>query len=83
MSLAPRPLAGQTAFVSGSTAGIGLAIAQALLADGAHVIINGRSEASVLRVGTLTGLVVLIMTWIVAPQLTRVMKPWLHAGHKH
>lgn len=37
----------------------------------------------VLRVGTLTGLVVLIMTWIVAPQLTRVMKPWLHAGHKH
>lgn len=32
MSPAPRPLAGQTAFVSGSTAGIGLAIAQALLA---------------------------------------------------
>ena len=32
----------------------------------------------VLRVGTLTGLVVLIMTWVVAPQLTRVMKPWLH-----
>ncbi len=32
----------------------------------------------VLRVGTLTALVVLIMTWVVAPQLTRVMKPWLH-----
>ena len=31
------------------------------------------------RVMTLTGLVVLIMTWIVAPQLTRLMKPWLHA----
>ncbi len=37
----------------------------------------------VLRVATLTGLVVLIMTWVVAPQLTRWMKPWLHAGHKH
>ena len=37
----------------------------------------------VLRVGTLTGLVVLIMTWIVAPQLTRWLKPWLHASHKH
>lgn len=49
MSPAPRPLAGQTAFVSGSTAGIGLAIAQALLADGAHVVLNGRGEASVQR----------------------------------
>ncbi len=34
MSATARALAGQTAFVSGSTAGIGLAIAQALLADG-------------------------------------------------
>jgi antibiotic biosynthesis monooxygenase (ABM) superfamily enzyme len=33
------------------------------------------------RVMTLTGLVVLIMTWVVAPQLTRLLKPWLHA-HK-
>jgi antibiotic biosynthesis monooxygenase (ABM) superfamily enzyme len=32
------------------------------------------------RVMTLTGLVVLIMTWIVAPQLTRLLKPWLHAA---
>lgn len=31
------------------------------------------------RVMTLTGLVVLIMTWVVAPQLTKLMKPWLHA----
>jgi len=31
------------------------------------------------RVMTLTGLVVLVMTWIVAPQLTRLLKPWLHA----
>jgi len=31
------------------------------------------------RVMTLTGLVVLIMTWVVAPQLTRLLKPWLHA----
>jgi len=35
------------------------------------------------RVMVLTMLVVLIMTWVVAPQLTRVLKPWLHAGHKH
>ncbi len=31
------------------------------------------------RVMLLTMLVVLIMTWIVAPQLTRWLKPWLHA----
>jgi antibiotic biosynthesis monooxygenase (ABM) superfamily enzyme len=31
------------------------------------------------RVMTLTGLVVLIMTWGVAPQLTKLLKPWLHA----
>ncbi len=31
------------------------------------------------RVMTLTGMVVLIMTWVVAPQLTRWLRPWLHA----
>ncbi len=31
------------------------------------------------RVMTLTGMVVLIMTWVVAPQMTKLMKPWLHA----
>lgn len=35
------------ALVSGSTKGIGLAIAQALALEGARVILNGRSEASV------------------------------------
>ncbi len=35
------------ALVSGSTAGIGYAIAQALAAEGAHVIINGRTQARV------------------------------------
>ena len=35
------------------------------------------------RVMCLTGLVVLIMTWVVGPQLTRWLRPWLHAGHKH
>ena len=30
------------------------------------------------RVMCLTGLVVLIMTWVVAPQLTRWLRPWLH-----
>lgn len=40
-------LTGKTAFISGSTAGIGLAIATLLSQEGAQVIINGRSEASV------------------------------------
>lgn len=34
------------------------------------------------RVMVLTMLVVIIMTWVVAPQLTRWLKPWLHS-HSH
>lgn len=37
----------KTAVVSGSTAGIGLAIAAALAAEGAKVVVNGRTEARV------------------------------------
>jgi NAD(P)-dependent dehydrogenase (short-subunit alcohol dehydrogenase family) len=40
-------LSGRQAVVSGSTAGIGYAIAKGLVAAGAHVVINGRSEQSV------------------------------------
>lgn len=40
-------ISGKTAFISGSTAGIGLAIAKRLLAEGVLVIINGRSKQSV------------------------------------
>ena len=40
-------LAGKLALVSGSTAGIGHAIAAALATEGARVIVNGRSQASV------------------------------------
>jgi NAD(P)-dependent dehydrogenase (short-subunit alcohol dehydrogenase family) len=40
-------LQGKIAVVSGSTAGIGLAIATALAAEGARVIINGRTEERV------------------------------------
>jgi NAD(P)-dependent dehydrogenase (short-subunit alcohol dehydrogenase family) len=40
-------LENKTALVTGSTKGIGLAIAKALAAEGAKVIVNGRSEASV------------------------------------
>jgi NAD(P)-dependent dehydrogenase (short-subunit alcohol dehydrogenase family) len=40
-------LAGKKALVSGSTAGIGLAIATLLAKEGAEVVINGRSERSV------------------------------------
>lgn len=38
-------LRGKRALVSGSTAGIGFAIAKALAAEGATVVINGRTEA--------------------------------------
>ena len=40
-------LTGKTAIVTGSTAGIGFAIAQGLAASGARVVINGRKQASV------------------------------------
>jgi NAD(P)-dependent dehydrogenase (short-subunit alcohol dehydrogenase family) len=40
-------LKGKKAVVSGSTAGIGLAIAAALAAEGAKVVVNGRTEARV------------------------------------
>lgn len=40
-------LKGKLSLVSGSTAGIGFAIAQKLAEEGAHVIVNGRSQAAV------------------------------------
>ncbi len=44
-------LENRRALVSGSTAGIGFAIAKALAAEGAHIIINGLSS----RKGELRG----------------------------
>ncbi|MDL2407073.1 SDR family oxidoreductase [Rhizobium calliandrae] len=40
-------LSGKTAIVTGSTSGIGLAIAKGLAGTGATVVVNGRSEAGV------------------------------------
>lgn len=40
-------LKGKTAFISGSTAGIGFGVAKILLQEGASVIINGRTDESV------------------------------------
>lgn len=40
-------LSGKTAFVSGSTGGIGFAVASSLAAEGARVILNGRHQTSV------------------------------------
>ena len=40
-------LQGKLAVVSGSTAGIGLAIAAALAAEGAKVVVNGRTQTRV------------------------------------
>jgi NAD(P)-dependent dehydrogenase (short-subunit alcohol dehydrogenase family) len=45
-------LKGKLALVSGSTAGIGLAIATTLALEAARVIVNGRSQASVDEVVT-------------------------------
>jgi NAD(P)-dependent dehydrogenase (short-subunit alcohol dehydrogenase family) len=42
-------LKGKTALVTGSTSGIGYGIAKVLLAEGAQVIINGRSQESVAK----------------------------------
>ena len=42
-------LSGKTALVTGSTVGIGFAIAKGLAAAGAEVVINGRSQARVDR----------------------------------
>lgn len=33
------------------------------------------------RVGVITALVVMVMTWLVAPQLTRLFRPWLYVGN--
>ena len=41
-------LSGKVALVTASTAGIGFAIAKGLAASGAEVVVNGRSERSVL-----------------------------------
>src|SRR5215213_10803239 len=51
-------LAGKTAFVSGSTQGIGYAIAEGLLREGVSVVINGRDEGRLhTAVDRLTGAV--------------------------
>jgi NAD(P)-dependent dehydrogenase (short-subunit alcohol dehydrogenase family) len=48
-------LEGKTALVTGSTAGIGLAIATALANEGAKVIVNGRTQERVDKAITLSG----------------------------
>src|SRR5258708_3009857 len=47
LSLMNLKLTGKIAFISGSTKGIGFTIASQLAAEGAHAIVNGRSDEAV------------------------------------
>jgi 3-hydroxybutyrate dehydrogenase len=44
-----KPLAGQTAIVTGSTSGIGLAMAEALAGAGANLVLNGLGDPAVIE----------------------------------
>lgn len=52
---APGRLAGQAAIVTGGSRGIGFAVAQRLVAEGASVVITGRREAGVVEAAGLLG----------------------------
>ncbi len=62
-------LAGKTALVTGSTQGIGLAIAQRLASSGARVVVNGRNRDRVDEaVGTVDGDVVGVAADVAGPE---------------
>lgn len=78
-------LAGRRAVVSGSTAGIGFAIAQGLAASGAEVILNGQTEESLKKaVGQISEAVPrAVLQGVVADMATRegALKLANDAGH--
>ncbi len=48
-------LTGQVAVITGSTSGIGAAMAEALAANGAHVVLNGLGDAGEIEAGAAAG----------------------------
>jgi NAD(P)-dependent dehydrogenase (short-subunit alcohol dehydrogenase family) len=51
MARNPSPLCSHVALVTGATRGIGLAIAQALTAEGCHLVLTGRDESTLKKIG--------------------------------
>jgi NAD(P)-dependent dehydrogenase (short-subunit alcohol dehydrogenase family) len=67
-------LKGKKAFISGSTAGIGYAIAKGLAREGAAVIINGRTQEAV------SGTITQLTTEVPGAQVTGIAADFSNAG---
>ena len=64
-------LEGKRALITGSTSGIGLAIAKALKAEGAHIILNGLGDPDEIAAGVL---------YLASPEASYVTGTTLHVN---